>query len=91
MKTLKNERINIRVSKKTKVKSAKIFKELGLTTSQAIEIYLKAVIKKNGIPFKLRLPNEETLEAINELENDKSLKVYDSVDEMFKEILNEKD
>jgi len=86
MKTLKNERINIRVSKKTKVKSAKIFKELGLTTSQAIEIYLKAVIKKNGIPFKLRLPNEETLEAINDIENNIDITECDNNEDMWKKL-----
>ncbi|MFR4987040.1 MAG: type II toxin-antitoxin system RelB/DinJ family antitoxin [Lachnospirales bacterium] len=50
--------INIKVDDDTKIKSEKIFKELGLSTSSAINIFLKKVINCNGIPFELKLNND---------------------------------
>ena len=43
--------ITVNVDKKTKEEANKIFKELGLNMSTAINIYLKTCIKENGIPF----------------------------------------
>lgn len=50
--------INIKVDDEVKNKSEQIFKELGLSTSSAINIFLKKVINCNGIPFELKLNND---------------------------------
>lgn len=50
--------INIKVDDDIKIKSEQIFKELGLSTSSAINIFLKKVINCNGIPFELKLNND---------------------------------
>ena len=41
---MKNSKITMRVDDDVKTKSVQIFKKLGLTTTQAIEMYLNAVI-----------------------------------------------
>lgn len=46
-----------------------IFHELGLTTSQAITLFLKKVKIEKGIPFELKIPNETTIKAMNEAKN----------------------
>ncbi|MFA5428291.1 MAG: type II toxin-antitoxin system RelB/DinJ family antitoxin [Sulfurimonas sp.] len=46
-----------------------IFHELGLTTSQAITLFLKKVKIERGIPFELKIPNETTIKAMNEAKN----------------------
>ena len=43
--------ITVNVDKDTKEEAAKIFNDLGLNMSTAINIFLKACIKDNGIPF----------------------------------------
>lgn len=43
-----------------------IFKELGITTSQAINMFLAKVKIEKGIPFELKIPNETTQIAMNE-------------------------
>ncbi len=53
--------INIKVDDEVKNKSEQIFKELGLSTSSAINIFLKKVINCNGIPFDLKLNNDTYL------------------------------
>ena len=86
---MKTNVINVRVSEDVKKQSTEIFKKIGLTTSQAIEIYLKAVIKNKGIPFKLKIPNDETLKAIYEAEHDINMTTCDSIDDMWDKIEND--
>ena len=64
-----------------------IFKELGMTTSQAISIFLKQVELNKGLPFDIKLPNipnkltkEALLESIDKLEK------FENIDDLFKEL-----
>lgn len=63
-------RYNICVSstRETKEAAEKVFKRLGLSLSAGINVYLKAVALKKKIPFELDLeiPNEATVEAMEE-------------------------
>lgn len=49
--------LTIRVDKEDKEKAEKILKKLGLTLSASINIFIKAIIRNNGIPFVI---NNET-------------------------------
>ena len=55
----KTETVHTRVTSEIKEKADKIFNRLGLTTSQAITLFLTASVNKNGLPFELTLPDEE--------------------------------
>ena len=46
----------------------KILSEIGISTSQAITIFMKGIKRERGIPFELKIPNEETLEAMREID-----------------------
>ena len=61
-------KLNIRIDKFTKEQAEKIFNQLGLNMTTAINMFLIATIRENGIPFELKLdtPNKETIEAIEE-------------------------
>lgn len=58
--------VRARVSSELKNEAEAILQELGLTTSQAITLFLKKVKLERGIPFDLKLPNETTLKAMQE-------------------------
>jgi DNA-damage-inducible protein J len=58
--------VRARVDSKLKEETEKILNEIGLTTSQAITIFLKGVKRERGIPFELKIPNETTLKAMKE-------------------------
>lgn len=45
----------IRIDPETKLRAAEVFEEIGLTTSAAINAFLKAVVREGGMPFDLRL------------------------------------
>ena len=52
-----------------------IFKKLGLNTSQAIVMFLNMVKLQNGIPFDMKIPNKETLKAMQEAKEFKGEKI----------------
>lgn len=60
--------LNIRTDKDVKEKAEKIFNELGLNMTSAVNIFLRTAIRERGIPFELKLdvPNETTIAAIEE-------------------------
>ena len=49
-------------------------------------MYLRQIIFHGGIPFDLRLPNKETLRALNEAATGVRVKKFDSVDELFEDL-----
>lgn len=79
--------LNIRTDKAVKDQAEAIFNELGINMTTAVNMFLKTVIRQNGITLDLRLdvPNETTESAIEEgrkLMNDPSAPRYSSVDEL---------
>ena len=54
----KTETVHTRVTHEIKEKADVVFFRLGLTTSQAIMLFLTASVNRNGIPFELALPTE---------------------------------
>ena len=84
---MKTEMLSTRIDQDTKLAFTHICDEVGLSPSQALKLFAKAVINYGGIPFELRsrTPNAKTLEAIQELENGKGNKA-DDVKALFKEL-----
>ena len=82
--------INIRVNDEVKKEAETIFKSLGLNMSVTINLFLKKCINENGIPFDLKLPNNETIEALEEtnkiLNGDIERKSYKNADELFEDL-----
>ncbi|MDN5307859.1 MAG: DNA protein [Eubacteriaceae bacterium] len=79
--------LNIRTDKGVKEAAEKIFGELGLNMTTAVNIFLRQAIRENGIPFEMKLsvPNQETLAAIAEgrkLAKDSSVKGYSNMDDL---------
>ena len=85
--------MNIRMDKEVKEQAQKIFAQLGMDMTTAVNVFLRQTIRHNGFPFELRLdtPNEETMAAIREVQQmkqDPTLgKSYTDIDEMMKELL----
>ena len=79
--------LNIRTDKDVKEKAEKIFNELGLNMTSAVNIFLRTAIRERGIPFELKLdvPNETTIAAIEEwrkMASDPSSPRYSNIDEL---------
>ena len=84
---MRTEMLSTRIDHDTKVAFTNVCDELGLSTSQALKLFAKAVINHGGIPFELRTPqpNATTASAIQELVEGKGHK-SDSVESMLAEL-----
>ena len=77
--------INARIDVDSKEQAQGILAKLGLSMSGAIDMFFKQVVLHNGIPFEVKLPNKDTVKAIDELESGKGMK-FDSTKEMFEDL-----
>jgi DNA-damage-inducible protein J len=87
----KTAQLNIRADIDVKNKVETIFKELGLSHSQAIELFYRQVIFNQGLPFEIKLPqenifNDETKQAIEDTNNNIDVKIHKTAKSLFKEL-----
>ncbi len=61
--------VRARVDSNLKSETEDIFAKIGMTTSQAINIFLTRVKYERGIPFELKIPNQTTISAMEEAKN----------------------
>jgi DNA-damage-inducible protein J len=68
---MSNVTVQSRVSPELKKQADAIFTAMGLSTADAIRLFLQQVVNNEGLPFQptARRPNMETREAMQELEN----------------------
>ena len=67
----KTDTIHMRIAPEIKSEADSILSRLGITTADAITIFLNQVILRGGLPFEVRLPTAraETLALIERIEN----------------------
>ena len=58
--------IQIRVDDELKMKSDKLFKELGTDTTTAIRMFLKQAVANNGFPFEIKRNVQNPYLALSE-------------------------
>ncbi|MXZ12608.1 MAG: type II toxin-antitoxin system RelB/DinJ family antitoxin [Candidatus Dadabacteria bacterium] len=84
----KTEMIRARIEPELKQEVEKIFSALGLSPTEAITLFYKQVTFYRGLPFTVRIPREETLEAIRQTRSGKGLVEYSDIDELMTEFDN---
>ena len=57
--------------------------------TQAITLFYKQTALHNGLPFELRIPNEETLAAVRQVRSGKGLTSYSSVEQMRADLMKD--
>jgi DNA-damage-inducible protein J len=73
---MENVTVQARINPQLKKQVEEILKEIGLSTSDAIRVFLQQCVNSGGLPFQpvVRQPNAETIEAINEAQTGKAEK-----------------
>lgn len=82
--------INTRVDPAIKSQADTLFANLGITTSAAINIFLRKAIREQGIPFAVSMdvPNADTIKAMSDADKGIGLsKPYESAKAMLSDIL----
>lgn len=91
----KTTSIHIRIEPDIKNKVEKILSSLGMTTTEAINIYLRQIIINYGIPFEIKNPkfSDETLKSIKEAKqiekNPEKYKSYNTVRDFMEDLHDE--
>ncbi len=62
------EQISVRVESDTKKAAEAVFKQLGLSATDAVRMFYHQVAMQRGLPFLPRIPNEVTQQAFEELD-----------------------
>jgi len=78
--------INARTERELKNDVEAILKSLGLSTTEAINIFFRQIALRRGLPFPVEIPNEETLSVFRDSEDGKGLVVCKDADDMFKRL-----
>jgi len=82
----KTSTIRARVEPDLKKKAEHIFRQLGLTTTQAITLFYKQVELRKGLPFDVAITNEITRQTFDDTDAGRNLIVCDDADDMFKKL-----
>ncbi len=81
--------INIRMDENLKQQFENLCNELGLNMTTAFNIFAKTMVRQQKIPFEvsLNVPNVETLNAINDVNQEKNLsKIFNSVKDLMEDL-----
>ena len=82
---LKDAVVKARIEPSLKRETEIILEGLGISTTEAIRMFLTQVRLHKGLPFEVRMPNAATRSAINELESGRG-KRFSSVEALFDDL-----
>jgi len=77
MNMRKTQTIRARVEPALKRDAEAVLRKIGLTSSEAITLFLTQVRLTKGIPFPLRIPNKQTERAIRETRERKNVETFE--------------
>lgn len=77
----KTETIRARIEPDLKREAESIFGKLGLSVSEAFNLFCHQVVMHRGLPFAVEIPNEETLAAVRRVRAREGLVEYDSFED----------
>ncbi len=78
--------IRARVEPDLKDEVTDILQTLGLSLTDAITLFFNMVKLNKGLPFPVKIPNKETMEAMEDAVSERNLEEWDSVDSFLKSL-----
>jgi DNA-damage-inducible protein J len=79
--------IKTRIDPKLKSQAQRVLAKIGLSSSDAIRIFMRQVVLQKDLPVEVRVPNAESRRAIEELEAGRGLTFHGTTEELFESIL----
>ena len=75
MPTLVNNKVrtNVYLDANIKKKAQEILNQYGIGLSDAFNIFLSQVVMEKGIPFRIKIPNEKTMQVIKDAREGKNM------------------
>ena len=82
----KTATIRARIEPELKKDVENLFKQLGISTTEAISIFYRQVKLRKGLPFNVVVPNKTTERVFKDTDVDKNLIRCETVDDMFERL-----
>lgn len=82
----KEATVRARIDPELKAEVENLFKELGLSTTEAITLFYRQVKLRNGLPFDVVVPNEITEQTFKNTDAGKNLVRCDSVNDLYEQL-----
>lgn len=87
MKAVLNNKVrtNVYLDANMKEKAQDIFKTYGMGLSDAFNMFLSQSVLERGIPFQIKIPNDVTLQAMKDVDENKNMQEL-SLEELKQEM-----
>jgi DNA-damage-inducible protein J len=82
----KTATIHAKVEPELKREVHSIFKAMGLTASEAINLFYRKVKANRDLPFEVKIPNKETLQAFKDSDAGRNLVKCKDLDDLFNQL-----
>jgi DNA-damage-inducible protein J len=83
---LNTQTLTIQIDPILKMNAEMVFKQLGLSASQAVNLFYQQVELRQNLPFESKeIPNETTIKALNDAEAGEGAR-FDSTDKLFEDL-----
>ncbi len=82
----KTEVVRARINPELKRNVEVLLSKLGLTTTQAITLFFQQMELRNGLPFPVELPNEETFDVFEKTDRGEELVECEDANDMFRKL-----
>jgi DNA-damage-inducible protein J len=82
----KDAMIRARTTPRLKREAEKVLDLLGLTPSEAINLFYRQVCLRRGLPFAVELPNEITIATFEKTDQGKELVHAEDAEALFKKL-----
>ena len=69
-----------------KDKAEQVFHKLGLSTTQAINLFYRQVELRQGLPFDVVIPNKTTRKTFEDTDAGRNLVMCEDMDDMFEKL-----
>jgi DNA-damage-inducible protein J len=80
---MKTAAVHSRIQPEIKEQAEGILQRLGLSPTEAIRMFYTQIALRNGLPFDVSIPNEETIKALEDSRSGRNLERFNSTDELF--------
>lgn len=82
----KTAMITARVEPSLKAEAEKVLSKLGISTTEAISLFLSQVRLRKGLPFDVKIPNKTTLKAMQDAEDDANITECRDAEDLFNKL-----
>lgn len=82
----KEATVRARIEPKLKAEVERLFEQLGISTTEAINLFYRQVKLRKGLPFSVVVPNKTTIKVLEDTDAGKNLVRCEGADDLFERL-----